>query len=108
MAVHMPSEFCFDWWHQIGGWDITYPHYDWYANDERMKSQIHIENSNIENFFDLNKISLYDVFEKLGLPSEFRNEDELFLDTKLKKLSENNDWKKVLNNTVSRCSTGIR
>jgi len=110
MAVYMPSEFCFDWWrNKVGGWNITYPHYDWYENDERMIKQIEIENSNIENFFDLKKMSIYDVFESLGLPNEFRSEEELILqDSKLKDLSKNRDYKTVLNNTVSRNFTGIK
>jgi len=49
------------------------------------------------------------VFEKLGLPSEFRSEEELISqDSKLKDLTKNKDYKKVLDNTVHRSFTGIK
>ena len=74
-----------------------------------MIKQINIENTNIENFFDLQQLSIYEVFEKLGLPSEFRSEEELISqDSKLKDLTKNKDYKKVLDNTVHRSFTGIK
>ena len=60
-------------------------------------------------FFDLKKMSIYDAFESLGLPVEFRSEEELISqDSKLKSLSENGNYKTVLDNTVSRNLTGIK
>jgi hypothetical protein len=44
LLVRRGDQACFDWWKQAGGWDITYPNYQWYINDEHMQHYIEIEN----------------------------------------------------------------
>ena len=39
------SNLCYKWWHEAGGWDISYPNYTWYAHSEKMRRQIIIENN---------------------------------------------------------------
>jgi len=69
IAVYLPDDVCFDWWHVIGGWDITYPIYNWYENDERMKKQIKEENSHLIRFFAEKNIPMnkyFDIMELYG------------------------------------------
>ena len=45
------DEECFRWWHQAGGWDITYPNYKgYYVDDDKMLEQIQIQNMILRNF----------------------------------------------------------
>jgi hypothetical protein len=106
----MPDDFCFEWWHKVGGWKITYPHYDWYQNDQRMLAQIAIENQNIQDFFSLDQLSLDDIYAKLGMESKLHTEE--FLLSRDKKLSDltasrNESAMQVLNQTVFRTFTGV-
>ena len=39
--VYRPDQECFDWWHEAGGWDISYPNYKNYYIDDEL-SLIHI------------------------------------------------------------------
>lgn len=43
---------CFDWWHEAGGWDITYPNYAWYRDDDNMMEQIQLQNLLIREFVE--------------------------------------------------------
>lgn len=43
--VYRRDDLCFDWWKEAGGWDITYPNYDWYEDDELMKGRIKQQNA---------------------------------------------------------------
>jgi hypothetical protein len=36
-------EMSFRWWHESGGWDISYPNYAWYSNDLVLRRQIMTE-----------------------------------------------------------------
>jgi hypothetical protein len=40
----------YTWWKQAGGFDITYPNYDWYKDDETMMSRIEEMNHLILDF----------------------------------------------------------
>ena len=40
----------FDWWLQAGGFDITYPDYSWYEDDDTMFFKIHQQNQLILDF----------------------------------------------------------
>lgn len=44
VMCYRPEQACFDWWHEAGGWDITYPDYTWYGNDEVMRREIFKQN----------------------------------------------------------------
>jgi len=39
-----------DWWLEAGGWDITYPDYSWYKDDETMFARICEQNQLILDF----------------------------------------------------------
>lgn len=51
------------WWHDMGGWNITHPNYDWYQNDSRMWEKIQEETRLIEEFASKHNITWheYDV-----------------------------------------------
>lgn len=38
--VYRDTFKCFDWWKLCGGWDISYPNYDWYVDDTGMRREI--------------------------------------------------------------------
>lgn len=110
LAVYMPDDFCFDWWHSVGGWKITYPHYDWYKDDERMKKQISIENNNIKKFFELKSYSAKDTFKALGLSDMCKPLDELFKqDYKFEELMTEyeKDFDGLLDMVISNRQMGI-
>jgi hypothetical protein len=48
--IYRTNQECFDWWHQAGGWNITYPNYQWYRDDENMIEQIQMQNLLIKEF----------------------------------------------------------
>lgn len=58
--IHMvikPDQECFDWWHQAGGWDITYPNYKgFYRDDDNMMEQINLQNMLIREFVEEHKL----------------------------------------------------
>ena len=57
---------CFSWWHQCGGWGITYPNYTWYQNDTRLLNKIKEENYNILKFAMDNQVNFkYPTVEEL-------------------------------------------
>ena len=109
LAFYMPDDFCFDWWHKVGGWNITYPHYDWYINDERMQAQIKIENENIKKeFTNIKNRTLTELQIDLGLSTKLiSNIDEW--DNKIPELTKryNKTSQELLNSTVQRTATGI-
>lgn len=110
VAFYMDDDFCYDWWHRVGGWKITYPHYDWYENDERMASQIAIENAHIREHFELKNYSLNELQLAVGLSAELRPEQELYeWDPKIKIMSKQLDkhYLDMLNTTVNRTLTGV-
>jgi hypothetical protein len=69
--VYRYNEDCFDWWKEAGGWDITYPNYQWYQNDLVMRHQIEIQNEAILQFKEQHRLySLQDniqLAEQLGI-----------------------------------------
>ena len=79
LGIYLPDDVAFKWWHVLGGWDIYYPHYDWYGNDDRLKAEIKIGNGLLLKFFTERGIPFstrleYDKFcsEELGLGLEKR------------------------------------
>lgn len=50
MLVYRPNEISNEWWHQAGGFDITYPNYEVYRDNDRMRNEIAEQNSNILQF----------------------------------------------------------
>jgi hypothetical protein len=50
MLVYRPTESSFNWWKEAGGFDISYPSYAWYENDEKMKKEIAAQNEEMLKF----------------------------------------------------------
>lgn len=50
MLIYRPNEISWEWWHQAGGFDITYPNYDYYTDSEGMAKAIAEQNNNILKF----------------------------------------------------------
>jgi len=54
--VYRPGPASMKWWLQAGGFDITYPNYDWYQNESTMAVQIHQQNKLILDFARQHKL----------------------------------------------------
>lgn len=71
VLVYRHNEHCFDWWKEAGGWDISYPDYQWYQNDLVMRQQIAIQNEAILQFKEQQQLyALHDniqLAEMLGI-----------------------------------------
>ena len=63
LLVRRDTDLAFDWWKEAGGWNITYPNYQWYVDDEHMRHYIDTE------------IKLADVFVKKYQQWEYLTED---------------------------------
>ena len=50
ILVYRSNDLCFEWWKQAGGFDITYPNYDWYESDYWMTKRIEEQNQLILDF----------------------------------------------------------
>tara|TARA_B100001094_G_scaffold76296_1_gene72720 strand:+ start:1217 stop:1756 length:540 start_codon:yes stop_codon:yes gene_type:complete len=48
--VYRPNDASLDWWLKAGGFDITYPNYDWYVDEAGMRKQIAQQNKLILDF----------------------------------------------------------
>ncbi len=46
---------CWKWWNECGGFDISYPNYDWYKNQDNMFTQIQLQNQCIMSFIYKNR-----------------------------------------------------
>jgi hypothetical protein len=69
LLVYNGDEVAFKWWHFVGGWDITFPSYTWYATDQRMYEKILEENRCLLKFAkdNLIPVKFYPNFKKLLL-----------------------------------------
>lgn len=50
MLVYRPDMPSYTWWHEAGGFNISYPDYRWYNNSTIMMSEIATQNSKILEF----------------------------------------------------------
>ena len=57
MLIYRENWESFLWWKQAGGWDITYPNYDWYKNDVEMRYKIEEQNDLILSFAQVHNLS---------------------------------------------------
>ena len=48
--IYRPDAPSLDWWLQAGGFDISYPNYDWYENETKMFFRIYEQNQLILDF----------------------------------------------------------
>lgn len=89
IGIHVSDTECFKWWHKVGGWNISYPHYDWYQDDNKLLKQISIENKNIKKYFNNLKQynTLTEVLDDLNFDhslideNSYRNIDPCFFDS---------------------------
>jgi len=58
MMVHRDDQECFEWWKQAGGFDISYPNYDWYKDDVHMKAHISLQNKSMIDFCTQHNVDL--------------------------------------------------
>ena len=54
LLVKRENQECFDWWKEAGGWNIYYPKYTWYINDNHMMHYIEAENKLSNDFVKRN------------------------------------------------------
>tara|TARA_B110001454_G_scaffold138055_1_gene128334 strand:+ start:370 stop:1002 length:633 start_codon:yes stop_codon:yes gene_type:complete len=69
LLIKRDSGESFDWWKKAGGWNITYPKYDWYMNDETMRSRIQTEIRLANDF--VNKNAKWSQFNEEWLTNNF-------------------------------------
>ena len=68
------------WWFQGGGFDITYPHYDWYEDEERMRHKAKLQQWNSLEFIHRNNVTTYGLTTgllKKVLEIEFDNDPDI-------------------------------
>ena len=54
--IYRPDWASFLWWKKAGGFDITYPNYDWYETDYQMTKRIEEQNQLILDFAQKNSV----------------------------------------------------
>lgn len=71
MVVQRTVEDSIDWWHKCGGYDITYPTYDWYKANDNIEEEIRTQHTSILNFVRTHRTTyvrdLYELCDALGL-----------------------------------------
>jgi hypothetical protein len=55
ILVYRNDYECWKWWNECGGFDITYPNYAWYKNQENMFDQIQRQNQAMMQFIYKNE-----------------------------------------------------
>jgi hypothetical protein len=83
IMVYNGDEEAFKWWHLVGGWNIKFPYYDWYENDQKLFKHIKIENRLIFEFMKKNKLSFSikdfkQLVDSLDLQDDLKFYDSMF------------------------------
>ena len=75
--VNRLDDECLRWWKYVGGFNITYPNYEWYQNDEMMLRRIKEQNKIMLQFCSKHNIEWVDpniIFEDATpVPNENKN-----------------------------------
>ena len=58
VLCYRTDQECFDWWHEAGGWNISYPNYTWYKDNTKMMQEIKKQNAAILAFVDKHNLTL--------------------------------------------------
>ena len=74
LLIKRESQKSFDWWKEAGGWNITYPIYDWYVDDHHMKHYIDAEIKLADNFIKQNN-DKWSPFTKEWITQNFGEHD---------------------------------
>tara|TARA_B100000963_G_scaffold361617_1_gene398174 strand:+ start:9327 stop:9845 length:519 start_codon:yes stop_codon:yes gene_type:complete len=56
ILIYRPNEASLEWWLQAGGFNITYPNYDYYKDEKTMAKHIAIQNDAILKFAHKHKL----------------------------------------------------
>lgn len=114
IAIQYGSDLdTFAWWHYVGGWDIRYPHYDWYVDNKRMFEQIQKENEAINKHFDCKvDLTMSDLTKMLDLDPTVRSLDDMVaMDMKLYQHNPEHlcmdRHLRVFNTAIGRCSIDV-
>lgn len=75
LVVHRDTLESFKWWKEAGGFDIEYPSYSAYKDDQTMLAEIHVQTLAIEKFCLFNSIDLV-PFTNEWLKQNFNVETE--------------------------------
>lgn len=76
MLVYRPDDASFDWWKQAGGFDIKYPSYKSYRNDDNMRREIYWQNSAILKFAREKNLT-WDPFDSIWIKNKFNHDIEV-------------------------------
>jgi hypothetical protein len=73
--VYNGNEEAFKWWHLVGGWNIKFPKYTWYENNERLYERIIVENELMLDFMKKNNVifdirNFRDFLARLGMEED--------------------------------------
>lgn len=91
MLVYQPNDLSFDWWHHVGGWNINYPSYTAYIDDEHMKLEIEQQNKSILEFADKHNLTwskftpewIYNTFNYISDDASPAEDYDLWKDVKV-------------------------
>lgn len=77
--VYRDNKASFDWWKEAGGFNISYPSYIAYKNDENMQLQIKLQNESILDFCDYHGIKMesfdcYWMYKTFGIHCDDMND----------------------------------
>ena len=50
VLIRRDDDICYEWWQEAGGFNITYPNYEAYENNEKMRREISLQNRAIGQF----------------------------------------------------------
>ena len=115
ILVYNGNDLAFKWWHYVGGWDISFPTYTWYENDQRMYNKILEENHHLLKFAEkhLVPIRMYknfiELLQELDLSNDLGFIDQLAPDDVelIKSRSTNLDLIEQFNTGVKGAAIGI-
>jgi 5'(3')-deoxyribonucleotidase len=115
ILVYNGNDVAFKWWHYVGGWDISFPTYTWYANDQRMYNKILEENHHLLKFAEkhLVPIRMYknftELLQELELSSDLDFINQLSQDDVdlIKSRSIDADLIEQFNNGVKGAAIGV-
>ncbi len=57
ILIYRPNEVSLEWWLQAGGFNITYPNYDYYKDEKTMAKHIAVQNDSILKFAHKHKLT---------------------------------------------------
>jgi hypothetical protein len=58
VLCYRTDQECYDWWHTAGGWNIAYPNYSWYENNDKMLVEIQKQNKQTLEFISHHNLTL--------------------------------------------------